>query len=123
MKNLIQVMYPDESVHSYVIYSEQQTVERILETVFNEWNNGSGVECEQFLRSKKRSLSVNDIVCVNGAYFQCASMGWTPVDIAYVDALEKAVALSKYRNTSAYMALSEVMWDRSLPFPRSLVAA
>lgn len=111
MKNLIQVMYPDESVHSYVLYSEQ-TVERVLETVFNEWNYGSGVECEQFVRSKKRSLSVNDIVCVNGAYFQCASMGWTPVDIAYVDDLEKSVALSKYRDTSAYMALSEVMWDR-----------
>lgn len=123
MKNLIQVMYPDESVHSYVIYSEQQTVERILETVFNEWNNGSGVECEQFLRSKKRSLSVNDIVCVNGVYFQCVPVGWKQVDSAYVDDLEKAVALSKYRNTSAYMALSEVMWDRSLPFPRSLVAA
>ena len=111
MKNLIQVMYPDESVHSYVIQSDE-SVERILEIVFDEWNHGSGVESKTFLLSKKRSLSVNDIVCVNGVYFQCASMGWTPVDIVYVNDLEKAVALSKYRDTSAYMALSDVMWDR-----------
>jgi hypothetical protein len=111
MKNLIHVIYPDESIHSYVIESDER-VDRILEVVFAEWNHGSDMECDLFKRSKKRSVSVNDIVCVNGRYFQCAGVGWTEVDSAYVVNLENEVSSSKYRDTSAYMALSEVMWQR-----------
>jgi len=111
MKNLVQVIYPDESVHSYVMESDE-TVERILEDVFGEWNHGSGMESDLFKGSKKRSLSVNDIVCVNGRYFQCESIGWNEVDSVYMNDLENEVSRSKYRDTSAYMALSEVMWDR-----------
>ena len=127
MKNLIHVIYPDESVHSYVMESDEK-VERILEDVFGEWNHGSGMESLLFKNSKKRSVSVNDIVCVNGRYFQCASVGWTEVDSVYVVDLENEVSRSKYRDTSAWMALSEVMWDRrnkdlkdSLTFSKSLI--
>ena len=111
MRNLIHVIYPDESVHSYMKESDE-SVERILEDVFGEWNHGSGMESELFRSSKKRSLSVNDIVCVNGRYFQCAPIGWNEVDDAYVVDLENEVSRSKYRDTSGWMALSEVMWDR-----------
>ncbi len=111
MKNIVNVIYPDESVHSYVIESDER-VDRILEVVFAEWNHGSDMECDLFKRSKKRSVSVNDIVCVNGRYFQCASIGWNEVDSAYVNDLENEVSSNKYRDTSAYMALSEVMWQR-----------
>ena len=43
MKNSIQVIYTDESIHSYVIESDEP-VDRILEDVFGEWNHGSGME-------------------------------------------------------------------------------
>jgi hypothetical protein len=122
MKNLIHVIYPDESVHSYVIESDE-TVERILENVFAEWNHGSDMECDLFKRSKKRSVSVNDIVCVNAKYFQCVSIGWNEVDIAYVNDLENEVSTNKYRDTSAYMALSDVMWQRKKNIKQNLVTA
>ena len=70
------------------------------------------MESDLFKGSKKRSMSVNDIVCVNGRYFQCESIGWNEVDSVYMNDLENEVSRSKYRDTSAYMALSEVMWDR-----------
>lgn len=111
MKNLIHVIYPDESIHSYVMESSEG-VEYILEMVFGEWNHGSGMESELFMASKKRSLSVNDVVCVNGRYYQCAPIGWNEVSMDYVTVLENEVAKNKYRDTSAYMALSEVMWER-----------
>jgi len=122
MKNLIHVIYPDESIHSYVIESDEK-IEHILEDVFGEWNHGSGMESLLFKNSKKRSVSVNDIVCVNGRYFQCASIGWNEVDSAYVNDLENEVSRSKYRDTSAYMALSEVMWNRKKKKKQSHVTA
>ena len=121
MKNSIQVIYTDESIHSYVIESDEP-VDRILEDVFGEWNHGSGMESDLFKRSKKRSVSVNDIVCVNGRYFQCVSIGWNEVDIAYVNDLENEVSTNKYRDTSAWMALSDVMWQRIKNTKQNLVA-
>jgi len=61
MKNIVHVIYPDEAVHSFVMETDM-VVSDILERVFAEWNHGSGMESELFIRSKKRSLSVNDIV-------------------------------------------------------------
>ena len=112
MKNLIHVIYPDESVHSYVKDSDEG-VDRILEEVFGEWNHGSGMESELFMASKKRSLSVNDIVCVNGKYYQCESIGWNEVSMEYVDELESMVSMHPSREVhGAWFALSEVMWNR-----------
>ena len=86
-KNLVHVIYPDEALYSYVIINDM-SVEDNLERVFAEWNHGSGMECEMFIESKKRSLSVNDIVCVNGKYYQCKSFGWKQVTDEYVYQLE-----------------------------------
>jgi len=110
-KNLIHVIYPDEAVYSFVATNDM-SVEDNLERVFAEWNDGSGMECEMFVKSNKRSLSVNDIVCVNGKYFQCASVGWYEVSSEYVNALEKEVADHPSRSDSAWFALTEVMWGR-----------
>ena len=110
-KNLIHVIYPDEAVNSFVMTTDMSTAD-ILERVFAEWNHGSGMECEMFVKSKKRSLSVNDIVCVNGTYFQCASVGWYEVSPEYVNALEKEVSDHPSRLDGAWFALSEVMWGR-----------
>jgi hypothetical protein len=119
-KNLIHVIYPDEAVNSFVMITDMST-DDILERVFAEWNHGSGMECEMFVKSQKRSLSVNDIVCVNAVYFQCASFGWNEVTAQYVNELEEAVAVHPHRHDGAWFALSDVMWEWNKK--RSLVVA
>ena len=111
-KNLIHVIYPDEAVYSFVTINDM-SVEDNLERVFAEWNHGSGMECKMFIESKKRSLSVNDIVCVNGKYFQCQSFGWKQVTAEYVNQLEQDVANSPRRSEGAWFALSDVMYGRT----------
>ena len=88
MKNIIHVIYPAEYLASFVIEGDHIDND-ILEMVFAQWNHGSGMESEQFIGSKKRSLSVNDIVCVNGTYYQCASFGWNEVTSDYVNELDR----------------------------------
>ena len=111
-RNLINIIYPDEAVNSFVMTTDMSTAD-ILERVFDEWNHGSGMECEMFIRSQKRSLSVNDIVCVNGTYFQCQSVGWNKVTDEYVYQLEQDVANSPRRSEGAWFALSDVMYSRT----------
>ena len=111
-KNLIHVIYLDEAVYSFVTINDM-SVEDNLERVFAEWNHGSGMECKMFIESKKRSLSVNDIVCVNGAYYQCRSFGWKKVTAEYVNELEKEVALHPTRHAyGPWFALTEIMYGR-----------
>lgn len=111
-RNLIHVIYPDEAVISFVLESDD-TVENILEMVFASFNHGSGMECERFVKSKKRSLSVNDIVAVNFTYFQCKSFGWKQVPVEFVNQLEKEVATHPLRFVhGAWHALSEIMYGR-----------
>jgi hypothetical protein len=112
MKNLIHVIYPDDFTSSFIMDNDMSTAD-ILERVFAEWNHGSGMECELFIHSKKRSLSVNDIVCVNGKYFQCQSVGWNKVTDEYVYQLEQDVANSPRRSEGAWFALSDVMYSRT----------
>jgi hypothetical protein len=109
-RNLIHIIYPDEFTFSFIMETDMST-DDILERVFAEWNSGSGMESELFVKSQKRSLSVNDIVCVNGAYFQCASFGWNEVTPEYVNQLEETVARHPHRHDGAWFALSDVMWD------------
>ena len=111
-KNLIHVIYPDEATYSYVTTNDM-SVEDNLERVFAEWNHGSGMECEMFINSKKRSLSVNDIVCVNGTYYQCLPYGWKEVTTEYVINLENEVSNHPRRSEGAWFALSDVMHGRS----------
>jgi len=111
MKNLIHVIYPDEAVYFYVVINDL-SVEDNLERVFGEWNHGSNMECKMFIESQKRSFSVNDIVCINGKYYQCQSFGWKQVSTEYVNQLEKEVALHPRRFDGAWFALSDIMWKR-----------
>lgn len=57
----------------------------ILEIIFGNWNGGSGSECEEFLRSRTRSLSVCDFVGLDGKFYQCKSVGWVEVPRATVN--------------------------------------
>ena len=112
MKNIVHVIYPDEAVHSFVMETDM-VVSDILERVFAEWNHGSGMESELFIRSKKRSLSVNDIVAVNGTYYLCESFGWKEVTPQFVNELEKEVANHSTRMVhGAWFALNDVMYAR-----------
>jgi hypothetical protein len=108
MKNIVHVIYPDEAVHSFVMDTDM-VVSDILERVFAEWNHGSGMESELFIRSKKRSLSVNDIVCVNGKYYLCKSFGWNEVTSQFVNELEEEVRNHPNRIQGAWFALNGVM--------------
>ena len=111
-KNLIHVIYPDEAVYTYIAINDLSQEDN-LERVFAEWNHGSGMECKMFIESNKRSLSVNDIVCVNGRYYQCESCGWKEVSTEFVNQLEKDVAIHPYRFVhGAWFALNKVMWGR-----------
>jgi hypothetical protein len=108
MKNIVHVIYPDEAVHSFVMETDM-VVSDILERVFAEWNHGSGMESELFIRSNKRSLSVNDIVCVNGRYHLCKSFGWNEVTPQFVNELEEEVSNHPNRIQGAWFALNDVM--------------
>ena len=111
MKNIVHVIYPDEAVHSFVMDTDM-VVSDILERVFAEWNHGSGMESELFIRSKKRSLSVNDVVCVNGKYYLCESFGWNEVTPQFVNELEEEVSNHPNRIQGAWFALNDVMYAR-----------
>jgi hypothetical protein len=111
--NLVYVIYPNEFTAGFIIKTNGEVDPHdILEMVFAQWNHGSGRESEMFVKSQKRSLSVNDIVCVNGRYWQCASFGWDEVTAEYVNELESAVENHPHRNDGAWFALSDVMWER-----------
>lgn len=111
-KNLIHVIYPAQKTISLVIESDLETND-ILEMVFAKFNNGSGMECEQFINSAIRSLSVNDIVCVNGKFFQCLPCGWEEVSTEYVNELEEEVEnYPRLAFCGPYFALYEVMYQR-----------
>lgn len=107
-KNIVHVIYPDEANIGYLLESDD-TVENILEIVFAQFNAGSGMECERFINSKKRSLSVGDVVCVNGQYYLCEPFGWKQVTTEYVNKLEKAVADHPLRIQGAWFALNDVL--------------
>lgn len=111
-KNIIHVIYPAQKTIAFV-HESDETVETILESVFGMFNHGSCQESELFLKSKIRSLSVNDIVCVNGRYFQCAPFGWNEVSPEYVTQLEKDVANAPMTSLHGpWFGLSEVMYAR-----------
>ena len=111
--NLVHVIYPDEFTSGFIIKTEGEVDPHdILEMVFAQWNHGSGLESELFINSKKRSMSVNDIVCVNGRYWQCASFGWNEVTTDYVNELEEEVSNHPLRQQGAWFALNDVMYSR-----------
>ena len=115
MKNKITVIYPDEFTASFVIQTDGPADHyELLERIFDQWNNGSGYESELFLASEIRSLSVNDIVCVNDTYYQCAGVGWNEVNAEYINQLETEVANHwRRRVEGAHFVLSLIMWDRN----------
>lgn len=105
------IKYPAE--RDFEVYMEGETHEEILENTFAGFNHGSSREHPTFLAAKARSLSVNDLVCVGGFWYQCASVGWTPLTESDVIELEKAVKEHPaFAAHGAWFALSEIMFNR-----------
>lgn len=114
MKNIIHVIYPAEYLASFVIEGDH-TDNDLLEMVFAQWNHGSGMESEQFVGSKKRSLSVGDVVCVNGRYHLCKPFGWKEITSEEVNKLEEDVENHPYCNVHGpWFALHDIMRDSHL---------
>jgi hypothetical protein len=111
-RHLIHVIYPADKVISFV-HNSDDTVENILESIFGMFNHGSNSESELFLNSKCRSLSVNDIVLLNGKYYLCESFGWKEVTVDFVNKLEEEVENNPLTLAHGpWFGLGEVMWNR-----------
>lgn len=115
-KYKIEIIYPCDATFGLTrTENDELEDDYILEQMFGEWNHGSNQECEQFLISKSRSLSVNDIVNINGRYYQCLSYGWKRVSEQYVRQLESdmmKLMMDSPEKYDAYFALNEVMYQR-----------
>ena len=107
------IKYPGD--RNFEVSLEGDTHGEILENAFEAFNHGSTREHPTLLASRARSLSVNDLVQIDGFWYQCQSVGWTLMEESDVIELEKAVKEHRaYEEHGAWFALSEVMWERRL---------
>lgn len=107
----IQVKYPGE-FHITFTRTSSTTDAADLEQTFGEWNAGSGMESELYLNQRTlRPLSVNDLVAIDGRWWQCRSVGWKSVSEAFVAGLDNAVKQHPtFKATgSSWFTLDEIM--------------
>lgn len=105
------IKYPADRDIQVLLEGEDHA--EILENAFAAFNCGSGREHPQFLASRMRSLAVNDLVQIDGAWYQCKMVGWEAIADEDAQELEKAIKEhASYALHGAYFALSEVMWSR-----------
>ena len=105
----IRIVYPGDCQHIFQAESNQTPLD-FLETVFAWFNSGSGQECDYFLGHGMRSLSPHDFVCLNGKWYQCASVGWQQVDTEYVQNICDKVS-NRNSYDSPWSALNKIMWN------------
>jgi hypothetical protein len=111
MKHIVTIRYPGEFIKAFPMDSDK-TPSQLLEQIFDEWNAGSRRESHLFLTSHCRSLSVNDIVTIDGKDYQCKSCGWEEVSFEYTDQLEEEVRQHPAFTQCPFFALSRIMSDR-----------
>jgi len=58
----------------------------ILSAVWEQWNAGSGNECQQFLKLDVRSMMVGDYVSINGVWHECLPFGWR-IDVPWEEVM------------------------------------
>lgn len=105
------IKYPAD--RNFEVYLEGDTHGEILENAFAAFNHGSTREHPELLASKARSLSVNDLVQIDGFWYQCQSVGWSLMEESDVMELEKAVKEHPYYDLhGAWFALSMVSYER-----------
>lgn len=89
-----------------------------LEDAFAEFNAGSSCECPEFLEAKIRSLSVGDLVKLEGVWNRCESCGWSVLSDAevmgYMTAIEDKLielrTLENDPNLPAWFAINDVVY-------------
>ena len=57
-------------------YNAYHSDHDILDAVWEQWNAGSGNECQQFLKLGVRSMMVGDYVSIDGVWHECLTIGW-----------------------------------------------
>ena len=71
------------SVGDLVEHYERAGEERVvdLSDLWERWNRGSGRESQAFVEAETRSLSVGDVVMLDGDAYRCERAGWTPIEL------------------------------------------
>jgi len=109
----IHIMYPGE-LDFHFVQATRYSVEEMLELIFQQWNNGSGQESKKFLEHKTRSMSVYDIVGINGKYYQCVLSGWEEMTLDQVKILQLEIDNHPRRYIDGpWSALHEIMRARN----------
>lgn len=89
-----------------------------LENAFDEFNAGSSRECPEFIAARIRSLSVGDLVKMDGVWNRCESCGWlimTETEVMeYMTAVEdKLIELRTLENDPSlppWFAINDVIY-------------
>lgn len=113
MKNTITIIYPADFTYMYNINSDN-CHDDILFDIFNEWNDGSGCECEVFKNFRVRSMSVGDVVGINNHWYQCMPIGWKKISVAEVLQLETDVQNHPLYKQGPWFALKQVLEENNL---------
>lgn len=53
-----------------------------LEQLWKEWNRGSREESWEFYEAETRSMSIGDVVEIDGTYYQAKSIGWKEIEVS-----------------------------------------
>lgn len=120
MTKNIKIVYPGDITFMFPLETTL-TNEDLLEEIFHGFNHGSSREHKIFLDSNRRSLSVNDFVCIDNQWYQCITVGWLQCSAMYyqdieLDVKEKKVSNAEYqtcRDGGAWISLHEVMLEKN----------
>ncbi len=66
-------------IEHYEFRGEEDVID--LVDLWKRWNRGSGRESQAFLEAGTRSLSVGDIVVLDGQAYRCERIGWTAIEL------------------------------------------
>jgi hypothetical protein len=90
MRDVVHIVHP-EGFQATINRERINDDEPQAQTLFDEWNHGSGRESTEFLEAEVRSLSVGDFVGINGTYWQVLPSGFEMVKLKYVNRILKEV--------------------------------
>lgn len=88
----VEIVYPGRFKTSFTREYPLNTDHNIiLEDIFDQWNAGSSRECQEFIDSNQRSLSVNDFVTIDGIPYRCNALGWKQLPKNYISELDALI--------------------------------
>ena len=53
-----------------------------LEDIWRQWNRGSSYETQEFYDAEERSMSVGDVIEIDGEFYQAKSIGFSEITVA-----------------------------------------